>query len=92
MIRTSQQVGVAQVEKKMTRPRVFGLDELHYCLRGWLEAGASSVPLSKIYPTRHSANNVQTPVGMFENTEKTSSPADTLRAQNVSAGTWLLDP
>ena len=36
-IRTPQQVGVAQVEKEMAWPGVFGLDVLHCCLRGWWE-------------------------------------------------------
>ena len=61
----------------MTWPGVLGLDELHCYLPGWVEAVASNFPLSNVYPTRHSANNVQTPVGMFEKRATTSIPADT---------------
>ena len=52
----------------MTWPGVLGLDALHCYLLGWVEAVASDFPLSNVYPTRHSANNVQTPVGMLEKT------------------------
>ena len=47
-IRTSQQVGVAQVEKEVAWPGVFGLDVLHCCLCGRVGNGVSLLPFSKL--------------------------------------------
>lgn len=37
-IRAAQQVGVAQVKQEVARPGMFGLDEVHDCLNGRVDA------------------------------------------------------